>query len=133
MSPKPSKRLFDITGGRQNGIRESFLSQSLFSLMFKNIFLALLGGANAPSPPPYGSATDTLKTLPAFARRPCSDRSISPARRGPQRRTCCSGFAAVGQTDGQTDGHRPVHRPCSACYAGSADKKQAVDTTVAAS
>ena len=41
MSSKPSKWLFDITGG----IRESFLSLDLFSLTFRNIFLALLQGA----------------------------------------------------------------------------------------
>ena len=50
MSSKPSKWLFDITGG----IRESFMSLDLFSLTFKNIFLALLRGrgAIALSPPP---------------------------------------------------------------------------------
>ena len=50
MSSKPSKWLIDITGG----IRESFMSLDLFSLTFKNIFVALLRGrgAIALSPPP---------------------------------------------------------------------------------
>jgi len=39
-----------------NGIRGSFLSLDLFSLTFKNIFLALLRGGRSP-PSPYGSAT----------------------------------------------------------------------------
>ena len=52
MSSKPSKWLFDITGGDTNGIREStFPSLNLFPLTIKNIFLALLRGAIASIAP----------------------------------------------------------------------------------
>jgi len=60
-SPEPSKWIFDIKGGHTN-VRESFLSLDLFSLTFKNIFLALrVGEAIGPIDPPTGAACALLR------------------------------------------------------------------------
>jgi len=57
---------FDITADYTNGIRESFLSLDLFSLVFQNIFMALLQGGGAITLPPYGFTT-ALIFLALFA------------------------------------------------------------------
>ena len=51
--------------------------------------------------------------LPAFARRRCSNRLISPSRwaHSKPKRVCCCGLTlrqTYGRTDGRTDGHRTV-------------------------
>ena len=56
MSSKPSKWLFDIVGGII-----FFLSLDLFSIMFKNIFLALFFGGRSPRRPPYGLDAATTR------------------------------------------------------------------------
>jgi len=63
------------------------------------------------------------------ARRPCSNRSISPGRRAHSSKpaaAACDGRLNWGterQTDGRTDA-RQLHRSCSTHYAGSADNQQ---------
>jgi len=61
---------------------------------------------------------DRKAAAPA-ADAPCSNRSISPARRAHSSKPaarCCSG--QMGQTDGRTDGHRTVTQtlPHTTCY-----------------
>jgi len=85
-----------------------------------NFYITPRSRASAPiftkqvrdQPPTYADNV----ALPAFARRCCSNRSISAENL--QQRVCCCG-PMRGQTDRRTD-TVPFHRPCSAYYAGNA-------------
>jgi len=59
--------------------------------------------------------------LPAFARRCCSNRSISLARRASGLLLCAHAGRDM-RADRRTD-TVPFHRPCSAYYAGNANKR----------
>jgi len=66
------------------------------------------------------SADNVTLLAVAAERRPCSDVSISPARRAHSSKpaaVACGG-QMMGQSNGQTD-TRPLHKPCCAYYASS--------------
>jgi len=69
MSSIPSKRLFDIIGGRHERNKRAFSSLDLFSLTFRNSFSGpLIGAADHPHRTPLGQPLHASCYMPRWCR-----------------------------------------------------------------